>query len=50
VSSNEPDGSGREVDGSEEVASGFVIAVGDGSEELEFSEVGYLLDATRPKM
>lgn len=38
MSSNKPDGSGSEVDGGEEVASGFVVAGGDGTEELEFGE------------
>ena len=38
VSSNEPDESGGEVDGGEEVTSGFVVAGGDGSEEFEFGE------------
>ena len=38
VSSNEPDESGGEVDGGEEVTSDFVVASGDGAEELEFSK------------
>lgn len=38
MSSNKPDGSGSEVNGSEEVASCFVVACGDGTEELEFGE------------
>ncbi|HEY0308374.1 MAG TPA: hypothetical protein VGB94_09445 [Acidobacteriaceae bacterium] len=38
VSSNEPDGSGGEVNGSEEVASSFVVSGGDGGEQLEFGE------------
>ena len=38
MSSNEPDGTGCEMDGGEEVSSGFVISCGDGAEELEFGE------------
>jgi hypothetical protein len=38
VSSIEPDGRGREVDGGEEISGGLVIARGNGSELLEFTE------------
>jgi hypothetical protein len=38
VSSNEPDGCGCEVNGSEEVARCFVVSGGDGAELLEFGE------------
>jgi hypothetical protein len=38
VSSIEPDDSGCEVDGSEEISGGFVVAGGDSSELFEFTE------------
>jgi len=38
VSSNEPDCSGSQVDGSEEISCGFVVAGGDGAELFEFAE------------
>ena len=38
MSSIEPDSSGGEVDGGEEISGGFVIACGDGSELFELAE------------
>ena len=38
MSSNEPDGCGCEVNGSEEVSRCFVVSGGDGAELLEFGE------------
>jgi len=38
VSSIEPNDSGGEVDGRQEISGGFVVAGGDGSELLEFTE------------
>ena len=38
MSSIEPNDSGREVDGREEISGGFVVAGGDGSELFEFTE------------
>jgi hypothetical protein len=38
VSSIEPNDSGGEVDGGEEISGGFVVARGDGSALFEFAE------------
>ena len=38
MSSIEPDNSGCEVDGGEEISGGFVVARGDSSELFEFAE------------
>lgn len=38
MSSIEPDCSGGEVDGGEEISCGFVVACGDGAELFEFAE------------
>ena len=38
MSSIEPDGSGGEVDGGEEISCGFVVAGGDGAKLFEFAE------------